>query len=94
MKRREPDAAAVLAQKRFDAGAHFLGGLVRERDGENLAGLRVMVADQIRDAAGDDPRLPRSGAGQDEQRPVDVKNRFALFRIEGFEEIHPIPILP
>ena len=36
MERRDPHAAAVGAEERFDARAHFLCRLVRERDGENL----------------------------------------------------------
>ena len=68
--------------------AHFLGGLVGERDGEDFVRLGVAVADEIRDAAGDDARLARAGAGEDEQRPVDVQDRFALFGIQGVEELH------
>ena len=50
--------------------------------------LGVAVADQVGDAAGDDACLAGSGAGQDEQRSVDVQDRFALFGIERFEELH------
>ena len=31
----------------------------------------------------DDARLARAGAGEDQQRPVDVEDRFALFGVEG-----------
>ena len=30
----------------------------------------------------DDARLARAGAGEDQQRSVDVQNRFALFGVE------------
>ena len=51
-------------------------------------GLRVAVADEIGDAAGDDARLAGTGAGEDQQRPVDVQDRFALFGVQGVEELH------
>ena len=51
-------------------------------------GLRVAVADEIGDAAGDDARLAGAGAGEDQQRAVEVQNRFALFGVEGVEELH------
>ena len=76
------------AEQRFDARAHLFGGLVGEGDGEHLVRLGVAVADEVRDAAGDDARLARSGAGEDQQRPADVQDGFALFGIEGFQELH------
>ena len=51
-------------------------------------GCGVAVADQVGDAAGDDARLAGAGAGEDQQRAVDVQDRFALFGIQGVEEIH------
>ena len=51
-------------------------------------GLRVAVADEVGDAAGDDARLAGSRAGEDQQRPVDVQDGFALFGVEGVEELH------
>ena len=47
------------------------------------SGLRVAIADEIGDAARDDARLAGSGAGEDQQRSVRVKNRFPLFGVEG-----------
>jgi hypothetical protein len=46
----------------------------------------VPVANEIRDTERDDARLPRSGAGEDQQRPFGMKNGFALFGIELVEE--------
>ena len=51
VERRDPHPAAVGAEQRLDARAHLLRGLVGEGDGEDLVGLRVAVADEIRDAA-------------------------------------------
>ena len=83
VKRRDPHAAAVGAEQRLDAAAHLLGRLVGEGDRKDFVRLGVAVADEVRDAAGDDARLAGPGAGQDQQRPADVQDRFALFGVEG-----------
>ena len=80
--------AAVGAEQRLDARPHLLGRLVGERDREHFVRLGVAVADEVGDAAGDDARLARARAGEDQQRPVDVQDGFALFGIEGLEEVH------
>ena len=92
VKGRNPHAAAVRAQQGLDALAHFSGGLVRERHRENLVGLGVAVADEIRDPAGDDAGLARPGAREDQQRPLDVKHRGALFGVERCEKIHSVEV--
>ena len=43
--------------------------------------IRVTVADEVRDATGDDARLPGARAGQDQEWPVDVNDGFALLGI-------------
>ena len=58
----------VGAEQRLDARAHFLRGLVGERDRQDFVRLGVAVADEVRDAAGDDARLAGAGAGEDQQR--------------------------
>ena len=74
--------------QRLDPLAHLLRRLVGERDREHLVRLRVAVADEIGDAIRDDARLARAGAGKDEQRPITMQHRFALFRIQFVEEVH------
>jgi hypothetical protein len=49
--------------------------------------LGMAVADEKRDATGDDPRLAGTGAGQNQQRSVRVENSVALFGIERVEEL-------
>jgi len=88
MKGGHPHAADVGAKQRRDAPAHFFGGLVGEGDGEDFVRLRVTVADEVRDPARDDPRFSRSGARKDEQRAADMKNGFALFGVQGVQELH------
>ena len=71
----DPDAAA--GHEGLDALAHLAGGLVGEGDGEDVAGPDALL-EQVGDAAGDDARLAAAGAGQDEQRPFDVRDGLAL----------------
>ena len=77
----EPSSASTRA--RISSAALLVNVTAR-----TSCGSRVAVADEVGDAAGDDARLARAGAGEDQQRPVDVKDRFALFGVEGVEELH------
>ena len=45
--------------------------------------LRVPVADEIRDAAGDDAGFSGACSGKDQQRSFDVQDGFALFGVEA-----------
>ena len=76
------------AQQALDPASHLLGGLVREGDRQHLVGLRVAVTDEIGRAIGDDARLARAGAGQDQQRALAVQHGALLFGIELVEEGH------
>jgi hypothetical protein len=37
---------------------------------------------------GDDPRLAAARSGEDEQRPFEVFDRFALLRVETRQKVH------
>ena len=50
-------------------------------------GLHAVRADQVGDAVREHARLPGAGAGDDEQRAVDVQDGLALGRIEVGEEV-------
>ena len=49
---------------------------------------------QVGDAVGDDAGLARSGAGQDQERPLAVQHGLFLGRVEVFEEIHESVLAP
>ena len=66
---------------RLDALAHFAGGLVGERDGEDVAGTDALLQEPG-DAARDDTRLTAAGAGEDEQRTLEVSDGLALGRCQ------------
>ncbi len=64
--------------------AHFLGGLVRERDRDDRARVDAGFH-QTRQAVRDDPRLARARAGENEERPLLVEDRRLLLGIEALE---------
>ena len=74
--------------QRLDALTHLLGGLVGEGDSQYLVRRGVAVADEIRDAVGDDACLAGAGARENQQRPIEMERGFALFRVQLVEEVH------
>ena len=83
----DPDRARGSAEDPLEPLAHLGRSLVREGDGEDLVRLHAVRADQVGDAVGEHARLPRPGAGDHEQRPVDVERGLALGGIELGEEL-------
>ena len=65
---------------------HLAGGLVGERDGEEIPRGHALGRGQPRDAVGDDPRLAAARAGEDEERPFSVGDGFALGGVQIIEE--------
>jgi hypothetical protein len=47
-----------------------------------LLGTEAAGLDQVDNLFGDHPRLSRTGAGQDQQRTVEVADRFTLRKVE------------
>lgn len=75
MERADPDGR--VAGEPFDAAAHFVGGLVRERQREHVLprdALLQQPGHAMRHHAG----LPAPRPGQNQQRPFEVCNRFPL----------------
>jgi hypothetical protein len=46
------------------------------------------VANEVRHTVRNHPRLARSRACEDQQRPIPMQHGFALFRVEFGEEVH------
>ena len=88
VERQEPEPRLRGAEEPLDALAHLLGGLVRERDGQELVRRRVPLGDQAGGAMRDDAGLAGAGAGQDQERAVAVQHRLPLLRVEVLEEPH------
>jgi hypothetical protein len=73
-------------QQQLDPVAHLLGGLVGERDGQDLPCPRPIGAHQPCDPVGEHARLAAPGPGQDQQRAALVDDGLALGRVETGEE--------
>ena len=81
---RRPDPGRQ--QERLDPSGHLLGGLVGERDRQEVPRREGLPAREPGDPVRDDARLAAAGAGQHEQRPLAHRDGFALRRIQVVEE--------
>ena len=66
---------------------HLVGGLVGERDGQDLERRDAPLADEEGDAVGEHPGLARPRSGDDQQRPLVVRDRLGLDRVQPVEEV-------
>ena len=90
VERRDRGVRVAVRNELVDAERHLGRGLVRERQREDLRGLRPARGDQPRDAAGDDLRLARAGPRDHEQRPIPVRHRAELVGVQAAEQgLHP-----
>ena len=80
------DLPTRLPHETQDPLPHLVGGLVGERDREDLPRPHALDAHQVGDAVREHPRLARSGAGQDEQRPLGGGDRACLLRVEPADD--------
>ncbi len=83
----------ALRAELLKPGTHLAGGLVGERDGEDLGRLERAGQDLVRDPARDRRRLARAGAREDADRPAHGLDRRALLRVETGEDVfrsHPV----
>jgi len=81
-----PDARGP-AEQPLDSPAHLLRGLVRERDRQDLARLRLVGVDQVGDPVRQHARLAAARAGQDQQRPLAVRDRLPLGLVQALQEL-------
>ena len=77
VKRAGPDLIGGLADQRFHAPHHLAGRAAGECDEHDRLG-RHAREDQIGHAIGDDPRLARAGAGQNQVVAIGRRYRRAL----------------
>jgi hypothetical protein len=68
-----------------DALLHFTGGFVGKRDGQDRACGNAQ-RNEIRDPAGDDAGFAATGAGDDQQRAIDVPDSLALLVGQIFQQ--------
>ena len=86
VERRHPHLRRHRSDEPGDATLHLVGRLVGERDGEDGEGGHAQLAHQIGDAIGQDARLARPGAGNNEQRSALVGDGLTLDRVEIVEQ--------
>ena len=78
VEREHPHPLGAAADELDDARAHLVRRLVRERDREDREWRRVARREQVRDPAGEHPRLARTRARHDEERAAPVLHGLAL----------------
>jgi hypothetical protein len=62
--------------------AHFLGGLIGKRHGEELLREDATCPNKEGDAVRNDPRFARPRTGENQERTVTVLHGFLLWRVE------------
>ncbi len=85
VKGHQPHPTRRAPEQLSDASGHLFGGLVRERDREDLTRLRLVGVDQMCDAMRQHTRLAAAGPGEDQQRPLAVRDGLALRLVEPFQ---------
>ena len=79
---RDPHVLGARADQCLDTFAHLGSCLIREGDGENLAGGRTVRGEQVGDAVGQHAGLTGSRTRDDEQGRAGVQYRFFLAVVE------------
>ena len=88
MEGADGERAGAAADQQVQALAHLAGGTIGEGHRHDAGRVHVLVLDQVGDAVDDDAGLARARAGQDEERPGDGLDRFALAFVEAVEQVH------
>ena len=87
VERRDPHLVGHRTHQFRDPTLHLVGGLVGERDGQDLERRDAPLPDQVRHAMGEHTRLPGSRAGHEQQRPAGVGHRLPLDGVQVLEEV-------
>ncbi len=82
----DPHSARHRPHEALDALLHLAGGLVGEGDGHHLVRACVLHLEQPGHPMREYARLAGAGAGKDEQRALDVRDRLALLRVQAGEQ--------
>ena len=70
---------------------HLVGGLVSERDQQDLARRNRARLDRVRRPVADDARLARARAGQDDERATRKLDGLALGRVQVSQQTFHLP---
>ena len=94
MERGHQHAPGRLRHQGCQALLHLGGGPPAEGDGQALLRRCAAAPDQMRQAVRERARLARSGAGDDQQRPVHDLGRLPLLGVEPLTPRPPLPSPP
>ena len=86
VERRDPHLLGNGTHQALHPALHLVCRLVGEGDGQHLERRDALLLDEPGDAVGEDPRLPRPGAGDDQQRAAGVGYRLTLDGVEILEQ--------
>ena len=87
VERARNNVASALADEADDPLSELRGGPVGEGDREDPPRGDVLDADQVRDPVGQDARLARPRASQDEQRTLGGRHGPGLLRVERPDDL-------
>ena len=91
MERRDRRVRVPVGHELVHADRHLLGGLVGERERQDLRRPGASGGDEPGDPTRDDLGLAGAGAGHDQHRPVAVGDRAKLIGVEPAEQGgHPV----
>ena len=86
MERPDRGVRVAIRDELIDPNLHLRGGLFRERQTEDLRRPGAAGGDEPGDPPRDHLRLAGTGSGHDQQRPVAVRDRPELLRVQSTEE--------
>jgi hypothetical protein len=84
----QPGQGVLARQQLLDPLSHLIGGLVRKCHSRDGGRWNSFFMNQMGDSVCDDPGLPASGSGKDQQRTLRKLDGFALLRIKAAKKIH------
>ncbi len=87
VERRDRGVCIAVRDELVHPELHLLRGLIRERQREDLRGLRSAGRDEPGDPPRDDLRLARSRARDDEQRAFAMRDRSTLIGVQAVEQL-------
>jgi hypothetical protein len=90
VERGHPHQPGSIADQVGDPLLHLAGGLVGERDRDDLTRVYVPRGQQVGDPVGEHPGLTRAGTGHDQQRRPGMGHRRSLGLVEPLQQlVHP-----
>src|SRR5690606_16735610 len=79
----DPGPAGIASRQLINPLAHLSGCLDGKGDGKELLRTNAYVADEMGYAVGNDPRLARSGPGDDQHGALRLENGFPLLFVQS-----------